>query len=286
MLSPGARIAVISPSGISTPSRLDAGILELQRWGYRPELLPLARGAERYFAGTDDARLADLHHAFSGAFDAVWMARGGYGLARLLPRIDWKKLAHTPFFGFSDGTVMLNALAHRGRPAVHAPVLHALASHNDEATRLHLQGLLGGSDQLGFLGETLVPGVAEGRLVGGNLCVLASLCGTPAQLNAGGAIVVLEDLGEAAYKVDRLLVQLRDSGALAGAVGLVLGDFLDTNIPPGAGWTLDDVMLDVLGPLGVPMLRGIPVGHGRTNLAFPIGVSARLEPGALTIQLR
>ncbi|GDX82427.1 peptidase S66 [Deltaproteobacteria bacterium] len=286
MLSPGARIAVISPSGISAPARLDAGIQELERWGYRPALLPRAHARERYFAGTDDERLADLHLAFSGEFDAVWMARGGYGLARLLPRIAWENLAPVPFFGFSDGTVMLNALAARGRPAVHAPVLHALATHNDDSTRLHLRALLTGCGEMRILGENLRSGSAEGPLAGGNLCVLASMCGTPGQLDARGRIVVLEDLGEAAYKIDRLLVQLRDSGALNGAIGLVLGDFLDANVPADAAWSLDDVFRDVLGPLGLPILRGVPIGHGKTNLAFPLGAPAALEHGALTVYAR
>lgn len=246
-------------------------------------MLPRARAQNRYFAGTDEERLADLYLAFSGQFDAVWMARGGYGLARLVPKINWANLAPVPFFGFSDGTVMLNALAAWGRPAVHAPVLHALVSHHDHATRVHLQALLAGAKQHRFLGENLVNGRAEGPIVGGNLCVLASMCGTPAQLDARGRIVVLEDVGEAAYKVDRLLVQLRDSGSLAGAVGIVLGDFLDTNVPADASWSLDDVFRDVLDPLGVPVLRGIPVGHGKTNLAFPLGVAAVLAAGALTL---
>lgn len=281
MLTLGARIAVISPSGISSPDRLAQGIAALERWGYRPELLPHARSAHRYLAGTDAERGADLFHAFSGHYDAVWMARGGFGLARLLSAIQWDELARVPFFGFSDGTGLLNALAARGRPAIHAPVLHALASHNDEASRTWLHTLLSGRSESSFPGRVVRAGEAEGRLMGGNLCVLASLCGTPHQLDARGAIVLLEDLGESPYKLDRLLVQCRDSGAFAGARGFVLGDFLDAAPPAGADWSLDDVFTEVLGPLRVPILAGLPIGHGRTNLAVPLGVRARLTASGL-----
>ncbi len=286
MLPKGARIAVVSPSGISDSGRLEAGLVQLRAWGFLPELLPGARAQHRYLAGNDETRIADLRQAFSGEFAAVWMARGGYGLSRLLDLIDWDTLAPVPFFGFSDGTALLNALACRGRPALHAPVLHALAAHNDEASRLHLLTLLTGKTELDLAGESLIPGEAHGRLVGGNLCVLASLCGTRFQLDAGGSIVLLEEVGEAAYKVDRLLVQLRDSGALSGATGIVLGDFLDTRVPEGADWGLDDVFRDVLGPLGIPVLKGLPVGHGPTNLAVPLGVPAHLVNDRLRVSTR
>lgn len=286
MLPNGARIAVVSPSGISDSGRLEAGMVELRAWGFLPELMPGARAQHRYLAGNDDTRIADLHHAFSGEFAAVWMARGGYGLSRLLDRINWETLANVPFFGFSDGTALLNALASRGRPAVHAPVLHALAAHNDAASRLHLRALLAGEADMNLTGDPLIPGEAHGRLVGGNLCVLGSLCGTRFQIDARGAIVLLEEVGEAAYKVDRLLVQLRDSGALRGATGIVLGDFLDTRLPEGADWSLDDVFRDVLGPLGIPVLKGLPIGHGPTNLAVPLGVPAHLSNDRLLVSTR
>lgn len=283
MLAPGARIAVVSPSGIPSPDRLARGLAELRAWGYHPELLPHAANAHRYLAGTDAERAADLFHAFSGHYDAVWMARGGYGLSRLLGAIHWEELARVPFFGFSDGTALLNALALRGRPAIHAPVLNALVAHNDEASRTWLRTLLAGRSDAWFPGRVLRGGTGEGRLVGGNLCVLASLCGTPHQLDARGAVVLLEDLGEPPYKLDRLLVQCRDSGAFAGARAFVLGDFLDAKPPPGAAWTVDELFVDVLGPLGVPILAGLPIGHGRTHLAVPLGVPARVDATGLTL---
>lgn len=283
MLAPGARIAVISPSGISDPARLDAGLALLRDWGYAPELLPHATERHRYLAGEDGARLADLLEAFSGRWDAVWMARGGFGLGRLLPHLKVKRLAPVPFFGFSDGTALLNPLARRRRVAVHAPVLNALGSHNDEASRQWLRSFLRTGEESLHLGQGLLPGRAHGRLVGGNLCVLASLCGTRHQLDADGAIVLLEEVGEAPYKVDRLLTQCIESGAFAGAAGFVLGDFLDARVPEGEGWSVADVVRDRLAPLGVPVLAGLAVGHGRTNLALPLGVRATLNGDTLRV---
>ncbi len=285
MLRDGARIAVVSPSGISDPARLDRGLAVARSWGYDLVELPHVCGANRYFAGTDAERLADLATAFSGDFDAVWAARGGYGLSRLVMNLPWSRLARVPFIGFSDGTVLLNALVSMGRPAVHGPVLHALADHNNEATRSALRAVLAGAaarlSGSWLLGE---PPVDEAVVAGGNLCSLASTCGTPLQFDATGKIVLLEDLGEPPYKLDRLLIQCRDSGCFDGAVAFALGDFLDAAPPEGANWTLDEVFLDVLGPLGVPILKGIPVGHGRYNHALPLGTPARFEGAVLVVE--
>jgi muramoyltetrapeptide carboxypeptidase len=283
MLPPRARIAVVSPSGVSDPARLDAGLALLRDWGFTAELLPHARATHRYLAGTDTERLADLRLAFGGGYDAVWMARGGYGLGRLLSSLDPATLAPVPFFGFSDGTVLLNHLAAAGHPAVHAPVVHALASHNDEASRTHLRALLAGAATVDLPGRVVVEGAAEGRLVGGNLCMLASSCGTPHQVDCHGAIVLLEEIGEAPYKVDRLLTQCREAGLFRGARAFVLGEFLHTPPPADAGWTLDDVLHDGLSGFGVPILAGVGIGHGATNLAVPLGRRAEVEGGRLRV---
>ena len=274
---------MVSPSGISDPGRLDQGLELVRSWGYVPTLLGAAHDRHRYLAGTDAARLSDLLEAFSGRWDAVWMARGGYGLSRLLPLLKVKRLAPVPFIGFSDGTALLNPLARKGRPAVHAPVLHALAAHNDEASQTHLRVLLASGGESLFVGRPLVEGRADGRMCGGNLCVIAAACGTRHQLDARGAIVMLEDVGEAPYRLDRLLVQCRDSGAFDGALGFVLGEFLEAHLPAGAEWTVADVVRDVLGPAGVPILEGLPFGHGRTNLALPLGGRARISGERLRV---
>lgn len=283
MLPEGARIAVVSPSGNFAPERLERGLEVLRAWGYRPELLPCVGRRHRYLAGTDDERLRDLARALSGGWDAVWAARGGYGINRLLERLDWETFGSAPFIGFSDATGLLNALAARGRPAVHAPVLTHLGDTADVASREHLRALLNGEGTPPMVGRRLRRGIVEAPLLGGNLCVLASLCGTPWQLRAKGAIVVLEDVGEAPYKVDRLVTQLVSAGCLDGVTGVALGAFVGAEPPEGADWTLLDVLDERLAPLQVPVLAELPIGHGPENRAFVLGSRARMVEDRLEL---
>lgn len=280
MLPPNARIAVVSPSGAFTPSRLIAGMEVLKSWGYCPEMLPVtaavcAGETWRYLAAEDLARKEELKTAFSGRYDAVWASRGGYGIARLLPDLHLDSWASVPFFGFSDGTALLNPLARRGRPAVHAPVLQTLSDHIDEPSRKDLRSFLEGRPRP-LAGTRWTPGEAQGPLVGGNLAMLASLCGTPEQLDARDAVVLLEEVTEAPYRVDRLLTQLLQSGSLIGAKALVLGDFVKCDPPAGAGYSLEQVLRERLEPLGLPILAGVPVGHGAGNRPIKLG-KVRLE---------
>lgn len=282
-LHKGARIAVVAPSGAFEPVRLERGLEVLRGWGYAPEVLPGAGSRYRYLAGADAVRARDLDRAlFGGDYDAVWMVRGGYGLARLLAGLDWSRLRPIPFFGFSDGTALLNQLPDRGGIAVHAPVVTSLGDVVDDPSREHVRALLAGEDPAPLPGLSLRPGRASGRLVGGNLCVLASLCGTPWQLRSSGAIVVLEDVGETPYKVDRLARQLVDSGCLDNAAGFALGSFLGADAPAGADWSVLDVLHDVLAPFGVPVLANLPIGHGAQNFAFPLE-TARIVGDALVL---
>lgn len=283
MLPAGARIAVVSPSGIFEPARLEAGLEILRGWGYRPETLPGVGKRHRYLAGTDAERLGDLAQALRGGWDAVWAARGGYGLNRLLGRLPWDELGTAPFVGFSDGTGLLNALAARGRAAVHGPVLTHLGDIADDASREHLHALLAGRTPPPMDGVRLRRGTAEGPLVGGNLCVLASLCGTPWQLRARACIVVLEDVGEAPYKVDRLVTQLIESGSLDNCAGIALGSFLGAEPPEGADWSMYQVLDELLAPLDVPVLAGLPIGHGPQNRAFRVGGWGRLRGDRLEL---
>lgn len=266
MLAPGATVHVVAPSGAVDVARIEAGAEVLRSWGYRVVVDPQVSMRWRYLAGPDEARLDALRRAAAQA-DAVWMARGGYGLARLLPALQADPLAPVPFLGFSDGTAFLNH--HRG-PAVHAPVVNGLSGHSDAASMAHLRAVLSGATPP-LEGQARVAGRAEGRLVGGNLCVLASLVGTPGQVCTKGCIVALEEVGEAPYKVDRLLTQLIQGGGLDGAVGIALGSFTGAEAPADADWDVNDVLLERLRPLGVPVVSGLPFGHGAQNHAFRLG---------------
>jgi len=292
-LRPGDRVAVVSPSGPVAPDRLAAGLAVLASWGLDPVVAEHARGTDRrfgYLSADDATRAADLTRAWlDPAVRAVVCARGGYGAQRLVDLLDWEVLATAGpkvLLGFSDVTALHQAFAARlGLSTIHGPVVSSLG-RADDATRDHLRTMLlepaAGTTLTPTPASTLVPGRAEGVLTGGNLALLAAGVGTPTGLSARGAVVVLEDVSEEAYRLDRLLTQLLRSGWFDGVRGIVLGDFSDCASPEA----VRDLAMDRLGPLGVPMVAGVRVGHEQRNLAFPFGVPAVLDADAGTLVLR
>jgi muramoyltetrapeptide carboxypeptidase len=286
-LHAGARVGVFGPSGIHNAERLDAACALLRSWQLEPVPAPHLGAKLRYLAGDDDARLEALVWALSDpSLDAAWVARGGYGLTRLLPRVPWHALKPRPVLGFSDTTVLLLALWRRGwKHAIHGPVLHSFADQVDDASREATRALLLEGQIPSLSGRVLVPGEAQGTVLGGNLCMLASLAGTPEALSGQGAIVVLEDVGERPYRVDRLFHQLRQSGSLRGLAGLALGEFLHCEAPQWADWELTQVLRDLAEPLGVPVLTDLPVGHGTANHPWVLGAKARLDGTGLHFDL-
>jgi muramoyltetrapeptide carboxypeptidase len=287
LLQPGARVGVFAPSGNFDPGRLEAGLSLIRGWGLEPVLAPGLGLRHRYLAGDDEARLADLIWAMSDpGLDAAWLARGGYGLTRLLHRIPFDALPRRPVIGFSDASALFAALARRGAGLpVHGPVLQSLADLADDASRVALRNLLMEGRGASWRGRVLRPGAASGRLVGGNLCTFASLAGTPWALQAAGAILLLEEVGERPYKVDRLLTQLLRSGALDGVCAVVLGSLEGCEEPGQRDWSAELIVAEGLAELGVPVLAGLPVGHGTRNHAFPWGVEARLDGDLLCWEL-
>ena len=286
-LSPGARIGVFAPSGRFDPDRLEEGIALVESWGFEVVRAPGLHAAHRYLAGTDHERLEGIRWALTDPdLDACWMARGGYGLTRLLDRIPWEEVVPRPVIGFSDGTALLVALhGALGLPSIHGPVLHSVADGTDETSQAHLKALLQGEGMGPLQGELLFghaqETTASGPLVGGNLCMLTALCGTRWQLNAEGCILLLEDVAEPPYRVDRMLQHLHMSGVFDGVVGVAIGDLKGCSPPENADWTLADLLREQLSPLGIPVVVGLGVGHGDTNLAFVHGGMAKLHPGGL-----
>lgn len=284
LLPTGARIAVIAPASRFASARLEEGLSVLRDWGYDPVVFDDVSQPERNLAAPDSVRLAHLVRAFQDPqYDAIWAIRGGYGVTRIIDDIPWDSLTAKPLLGFSDLTPLLDAATrHLGAPCLHAPVVHSLPSH-DETSLAWLQALLSGHPRAPLSGEVWVKGTAKGPLVGGNLCMLASTCGTPSQLNARGCLLVLEDVGEPAYRIDRMLQQLASAGVLDGIAGVALGTFTGCAAPDGQGWDVDDVLRDHLTGFGVPVLAGLPIGHGAANHAFVVRSQGVIADGTLTI---
>ena len=286
----GDLVAVVAPSGPAPADRLDAGLAVLRSWGLEVREGEHVRSTPSrlgYLAADDAARAADLVSAWIDPdVRAVVCARGGYGTQRIVDDLDWPALAAAGpkvLVGFSDTTALHQAFATRlGLSTVLGPVLTSLGD-GDAESREHLRRLLlepAPGMQL-TAGRPLVPGRARGVLVGGTLALVAADVGTRSSRPAADSVAVLEDVGEPAYRVDRLLTQLLRSGWLDGVRGIVLGGFTGPSEPD-----LDAVVVDRLAPLGVPVLAGAAFGHGPRNLALPLGVVADLDAGAGTLVVR
>ena len=291
-LRAGDRVAVVSPSGPVPADRLAAGLEVLSSWGLDVVATDTARGTDErftYLAADDAARADDLMRAWCDPqVKAVFCGRGGYGAQRVVDLLDWHALAGAGpkvLVGFSDVTALHQAFATRlGLSTIHGPVVSSLG-RGDQESRDHLRSLLfeptARTSIAPSAGLTLVPGTAEGVLVGGNLALLAAEVGTGYALAAEGGLAVLEDTGEPLYRIDRMITQLMRSGWFDGVRGIALGDFTDG----ASAESVHDLASARLAPFGVPMVAGLPVGHGQRNLAFPIGVSAVLDADAGTLAL-
>jgi len=280
---------VVAPSGRVEAKRLEIGTGHLEAWGLEVEVMPsVLAGHERltYLAADDKARAEDLRTAWlDSRFAAVFCARGGYGVQRMLEYVDVDDLVAEPkwFVGFSDITALHEPLNARGLVTIHGPMAAAVEQLGAAGGRERLRELLFEPEKVTDLlapagARTVVGGVADGPLRGGNLAMLAASIGTPTYAPPTG-IVVLEDVGEDAYRVDRLLTQLLRSDWFAGVTGLVIGDFSGADDSD----LVNAVMRDRLEPLGLPMVEGAAIGHEDLNLAVPLGLPARLDATAGTL---
>ncbi len=295
----GDRVAVVAPAGPVPAPALEAGLEVLRSWGLQVEEAEHLRGRHdrlAHLAADDAARAQDLALAWADpGVTAVFCARGGYGTQRMVDLLDWESLALVrpkALVGFSDVTALHQAFGSRlGLSTLHGPVVTSLGAA-DQASREHLRSMLfdpsPGTSLTPTPARTLVGGRAEGVLVGGNLTLLASGVGAASSLAAEGSIVVLEDVGEEAYRLDRLLTQLLRSGWLDGVRGIVLGQLTGGGRPEQLqeAEQLHEVVADRLLPLGVPTVTDAPFGHTEHNLAFPLGVPAVLDADAGTLVLR
>ncbi len=287
-LRPGARVALVAPAGPLRPGALDRARDRCRALGLDPVAYPAATRRRGYLAGSDAERLADLQAAFDDPrTDAVWALRGGYGTLRILDGLDLarQRRAPVPFIGFSDNTNLHALHARTGVTSFHGP--HPGADFPPE-TEASLRAALFSGKAPGALAsrpEDPVPrplagGRAEGRLIGGNLAILASLCGSGDAISARGRILFAEDVGEPAYRVDRMLRQLLRAGVLDGVRGLAFGRFTGVREDPG---DTAAVLAEFAERLGVPAVADLPFGHAVHNCTVPLLAHARLDADAGTL---
>ncbi|MFD8594064.1 LD-carboxypeptidase [Kitasatospora sp. NPDC059646] len=293
-LRPGDRVALVAPSGAVDPARLALGIDILRSWGLEAVVFPHVHDTHPtlpHLAGTDAHRAADLQAAWlDPEIAAVLCVRGGFGVHRMVDLLDWDAMRAVPpklLVGFSDITVLHEAVAQQlGVPTLYGPMPGVGTFSTDAPAADHLRRtLFEPADTTVLTGAhaaTLVPGRAHGVLMGGCVSLLAADRGTPgARPSFAGGLLVLEDINEQPYQLDRILTQLRRSGALDGIAGVVLGSWDSCGPLDG----VRAVMLDHFGGLGVPVVWELGFGHGPSSLTVPLGVPATLDADAATVTL-
>ncbi|MFC9392080.1 LD-carboxypeptidase [Streptomyces sp. NPDC057027] len=293
-LAPGARVAVVAPSGPIPGERLTAGLDILRGWGLEPVVAPHVLDTHPtlgHLAGADLARARDLTEAWCDpTVSAVLCARGGFGAQRMVDLVDWQAIrAAGPkaFVGYSDVTALHEAFAVRaGFATLHGPMVAAGTFLSDPRTQESLRATLFEPGTVLTLGldtaRALVPGRARGVTLGGCASLLAADLGTPhGRTSARGGLLLLEDVGEEPYRLDRILTQLLRSGLLDGVAGIGLGSWEEC----GPYEEVRAVLADRLGGLGVPVVEELGFGHSATALTLPLGLPAVLDADTCTLTL-
>lgn len=285
-------ISIVAPASWSNVEHIDDAVDALKMLGVDARVPASFQRPNRYLAGPISHRLECFYEAYDDPdTQAVWAVRGGYGCAQLANHIDWSRLSPKPLIGYSDITVLLDQCYRHGLPAIHGPVMEEAVrlrhkAHEQRSIAKHqfqkLLSLLQGSAPVS-LPVTRYPSdkpssdesCHEGPVVGGNLTTLASLAGTPMGFTAPpGALIILEDVGEPYYRLERALCQLKSSSAFDQASAICMGSF--TNCTPYADMPLEAIFADVLRPLGLPLFSGLPVGHGLNNHPWRYGAKGRI----------
>jgi muramoyltetrapeptide carboxypeptidase len=284
-LVPGDLIAIVAPSGPVPAERYARGAELLRGLGFRVRDEGVIRTPHRYLAASDAERAAQLDAAFADPeVRAIFVGRGGYGAMRLLPALALARAAASDklLVGFSDVTALHLALFAQGGASVHGPVVVRLGEE-PPASIDRLFALLAGKPVAPIPGNTVVPGSAEGPLVGGCLSLTSRLFGTPYLPSLKGCILLIEEVDERPYRIDRMWTHLKLAGVLDGLAGIAIGELTGCD-EPDAGYTAQQVLDELVAALGKPAIAGLPIGHGKTNLAVPHGVRVAIDGGALHVR--
>jgi len=292
-LRPGDKVGIVAPASNVKREMLEAGCDGLRRAGYEPFYFESILERDLYFAGSAERRARELEDMFTrDDIRAIVCARGGYGSNYLLPALDsktldLKKIAAHPkiFMGYSDLTTLLTWFADSANfVTFHGPMVAKDFAVADGVDVPSWQNAVNGATEWeigeGSGAKPLVAGKAEGILYGGCLSILVAALGTPYDIQAAGTILFIEDLAAKPYQIDRMLMQLKLAGKLKGVRGIIFGEMIDCQQAPMQDYTLEDVVLRIVGDLGIPVAFGLRSGHvSRANITLPIGVKARLEVG-------
>ena len=302
----GDSIALVVPASPVKRERIERAVAKYEELGFRIKIYGDLYRQHGYLAGDDATRAAELMQAFADPdIAAVFPVRGGTGMTRLLDLLDYDVILQHPKIvaGFSDITALHLALqSQTGLVTFHSPHpsdgFGAPNGMSDLTERTYWRAMLESEydDQQGYtipltpdeqaLLVTLSPGTAEGRLVGGNLALIGALMGTPYEINTAGNILLIEDINEQPYRIDRFLSQLKLAGKLDQLTGVLLGQFTACAAPPDeASLTLEQVFHDYFAELGIPVLANFSVGHCRDNATLPLNVDVQLNAANRTLTI-
>jgi len=285
----GAVVGIAAPAGPIDADLVEAGEQLLRDLGFEPRRRADLLDRRGYLAGDDDRRAEELMELVTDPeVGAIVCARGGYGTPRILHRLDAKafRKAAKPLVGYSDITALL--LWQRrvaGLMGIHGPMFERVHKPGDETAKALVRALTGTGALPRLEGSALLPGWAEGRLVGGSLSLLVASLGTPWEVDTRDAILMFEETGEAPYRIDRMLQQLLQAGKLGGVAGIGVGQLVDCDDRKYEGVDLGMLLREVFEPLGVPVVTGLPFGHDVPNLAWPVGGRAAIDGARGEIEL-
>ncbi len=274
------KMAIISPSSFTSEYDEKNVRYYLSMHGYEPVYGEHAFEYDRFLAGSDDMRANDIMWAFQNkAIDAIMTLRGGYGSARLLDKLDYRLISKNkkPFFGFSDTTALQLALWKKSKLISFSGIQASFLQTHDTAGLRDSFGLSLSFNRLRWAMTPVTQGTATGILLGGTLSMIVSLMGTPYEPDFKKAILVLEDVGEEPYKVDRMLTQLRLAGVFKKLSGVVLGDWHNCVSKNPYDGDIEAVLNEHFAHLPIPVVKDFPYGHGVKTAIFPIGAKARLN---------
>ncbi len=292
-LQPGDVIGIVCPSGYMPFENMHSCIQTLSAWGFEVKLGKTAGGKYHYFSGNDEERLADFQQMLDDtAIQAILFGRGGYGLSRIIDKIDFSRFIKNPkwLIGYSDITLLHNHLSARYNIiSLHAPM--AAAFNDGGAENIYVQSIrkIISGEEVKYIIPTHPfnkAGTASGILTGGNLAMLAHSIGTPSFVNTNGKILFIEDVGEYIYGIDRMILQLKRAGVFENLAGLIVGSFTDmkdTVIPFGKD--VYDCVAEHISKYSYPVCFGFPVGHATENFPMQCGRKHQLIITNESVQL-
>ncbi len=277
-LKSGDTLGVCAPSSRFDTEKLNLGIKVLENLGFKVKVPEEIFKKKRYLAGNDMLRASVVNNLFSDPdIDGIICARGGFGAIRILDYLNWQMIKQNtkPFIGFSDCTaILLSIIRETGMPVIHGPTVVSFAADPKETIDSFYKILMGSFDQIKVTGGQIIKsGKCTGILKGGNIATISHLLGTKFQPDFKNCILFLEDIGEPAYKIDRMLTQMKMAGLFEEIQGVITGTFEDC----ADDEYIKEILLETFDPYNVPILSGLDSGHGKINLPLYMGTDIEMD---------